>query len=316
MRGSIHGFGTASLMKMRQEHATTQAVAATPIEPERRVRGGRNRGVRIFMRNRGALIGSVTLALWVVGAIFAPNLAPFDPLEINFVGRVGPSGEHFFGTDRLGRDIFSRVLFGARYSLAIGVISVTIGLTIGTTLGLVAGYYGRRVETFVMRFVDALLAFPGILLALVVIAALGPSLVNVMIAVGISTVPQYARLARSKVLSVKEMPYIEAIQGLGGLNGRILLRHVLPNVSAPLIVLSTLQIGNAILVGSGLSFLGMGAQPPTPEWGLMTAEGRTFLDRAWWISTFPGLAILSVVMAINLMGDGLREALDPHMKLD
>jgi len=272
--------------------------------------------LRQFLKNRGAVFGAVVLAVWTVIAVFAPVVAPYDPLEIDFIGRTAPSPDHVFGTDRLGRDVFSRVLFGARVSLAIGIVSVTIGLTFGTVLGLVAGFYGGRVETVLMRFTDALLAFPGILLALVVIAALGPSLLNVMIAVGISTVPQYARLARSRVLSVKQTPYIEAIHGLGGKGPRVMFRHVLPNISAPLIVLSTLQIGNAILVGSGLSFLGMGAQPPTPEWGLMTAEGRTYLDRGWWISTFPGLAILTVVMAINLMGDGLREALDPHVSAD
>lgn len=279
-------------------------------------RSRRSEMLRQFLKNRGAVFGAVVLALWTVIAVFAPFVAPYDPLEIDFIGRTAPSPDHFFGTDRLGRDVLSRVLFGARVSLAIGIVSVTIGLTFGTLLGLVAGFYGGRVETVLMRFTDALLAFPGILLALVVIAALGPSLLNVMIAVGISTVPQYARLARSRVLSVKQTPYIEAIHGLGGKGPRVMLRHVLPNISAPLIVLSTLQIGNAILVGSGLSFLGMGAQPPTPEWGLMTAEGRTYLDRGWWISTFPGLAILTVVMAINLMGDGLREALDPHVSAD
>lgn len=277
-------------------------------------RGRKSLFLKLFLRNRGAVFGAAVLAAWILLAVFAPLIAPYNPLEVDFVGRVGPRADHLLGTDRLGRDILSRILFGARFSLAIGVISVAIGLSFGTFLGLIAGYYGDRIETVIMRFVDALLAFPGILLALVVIASLGPSLINVMIAVGISTIPQYARLARSKVLSVKEMPYVEAAQGLGSLNSRILVRHVLPNISAPLIVLSTLQIGNAILIGSGLSFLGMGAQPPTPEWGLMTAEGRQYLDKAWWISTFPGLAILSVVMAVNLMGDGLREALDPHIK--
>ena len=275
-----------------------------------------SRAWRRFVANRGALIGSVALLGWVVVAIGAPWLAPFDPVEINLVGRQPPGGDFILGTDRLGRDILSRIMFGARISLMVGIVSVAIGLTTGTFLGLIAGYYGGRLETVIMRFVDALLAFPGILLALVVIAALGPSLINVMIAVGISTVPEYARLARASVLSVKERPFVEAARAFGAYDGRIMLKHVLPSVRAPLIVLSTLQVGTAILVGSGLSFLGMGAQPPTPEWGLMTASGRDFLDRAWWISTFPGLAILTTVIAVNLIGDGLREALDPNLSLD
>lgn len=268
---------------------------------------------RKFRQNRGALFGALVLLSWIILAVGAPWIAPNDPLEISLVGRVPPSLEHPFGTDRLGRDIFSRVLYGARISLLIGVISVAIGLLSGSVLGLIAGYYGGWLESVIMRFVDALLAFPGILLALVVIAALGPSLVNVMIAVGISSIPEYARLARGSVLTVKERPFVEAARAFGAFNGRIMFKHILPSIRAPLIVLSTLQVGTAILVGSGLSFLGMGAQPPTPEWGLMTAAGRDFLDRAWWISTFPGLAILSTVMAINLMGDGLREALDPQV---
>jgi peptide/nickel transport system permease protein len=272
-----------------------------------------SRAWRRFAANRGALIGSVVLFGWIVIAIFAPWLAPYDPIEINLVGRQPPGGEFLLGTDRLGRDILSRIMFGARISLLIGVFSVAIGLTFGTAVGLIAGYYGGRLETVLMRFVDALLAFPGILLALVVIASLGPSLINVMIAVGISSIPEYARLARGSVLSVKERPFVEAARAFGAFDRRIILKHVLPGVRAPLIVLSTLQIGTAILVGSGLSFLGMGAQPPTPEWGLMTAAGRDFLDRAWWISTFPGLAILTTVIAVNLIGDGLREALDPNL---
>lgn len=270
--------------------------------------------LRRLHKNPSIIIGFVIIMLWAIAAIFAPVLAPQDPLEVNFIGRVPPSGEFWLGTDRLGRDMLSRILYGARISPMIGIVSVVLGLFVGTTIGTLAGYVGGRTDTLLMRFIDALLALPGILLALVVIAALGPSLTNVMIAVGISTVPEYARLARSSVLSVREMPYIEAAKVLGGGNMRVIMHHVLPNIAAPLIVLSTLKVGSAILVGSGLSFLGMGAQPPTPEWGLMTAEGRAFLDRAWWISTFPGLAILTTVMAFNLLGDGLREALDPHME--
>ena len=265
-------------------------------------------------KNPSVILGFTIIVLWTIAAIFAPWLAPKDPLEVNFIGRVPPSGEFWLGTDRLGRDMLSRILYGARISPMVGIVSVVLGLLIGTTIGTVAGYIGGRTDTILMRFIDALLALPGILLALVVIAALGPSLTNVLIAVGISTVPEYARLARSSVLSVREMPYIEAAKVLGGGNLRVIVYHVLPNIAAPLIVLSTLKVGSAILVGSGLSFLGMGAQPPTPEWGLMTAEGRAFLDRAWWMSTFPGLAILTTVMAFNLLGDGLREALDPHME--
>jgi peptide/nickel transport system permease protein len=271
------------------------------------------RFARSFARNRGAVVGLVVLVLWIAIAIFAPAIAPKDPYELGMAGRVGPSWEHPFGTDRLGRDILSRVLYGARISLLLGVVSVAIGLVVGTVVGVVAGYVGGRIETVLMRIIDALLAFPGVLLALVVIAALGPSLVNVMIAVGISAIPEYARLARATTLSVKERPFIEAARAFGARDGRIMVRHLAPNIAGPLIVLSTLQVGSAILVGSGLSFLGMGAQPPTPEWGLMTANGRDYLDRAWWMSTFPGLAILTTVMAFNLVGEGLREAIDPHV---
>jgi peptide/nickel transport system permease protein len=270
------------------------------------------RFARTFFRHRGAVFGLTILTCWVAVALFAPVLAPRDPLELGMAGRVGPSPEHPLGTDRLGRDILSRIMYGARISLLLGVVSVTIGLSVGSVIGVVAGYVGGRLETLLMRFIDALLAFPGVLLALVVIAALGPSLTNVMIAVGIASIPEYARLARASTLSVKARPFIEAARANGADDARVMLRHLAPNIAGPLIVLSTLQVGTAILVGSGLSFLGMGAQPPTPEWGLMTANGRDYLDRAWWMSTFPGLAILTTVVAFNLVGDGLKEALDPH----
>lgn len=272
--------------------------------------------VRLFFRNKGAVLGLLILLGWILIAFFADWVAPYDPLASYGAARRPPSLAHWCGTDMLGRDVLSRVLFGSRISLLLGLISVTIGLACGTLLGLLAGFYGDRVDTVIMRMMDALLAFPGILLALVVIAALGPSIQHVMIAVGVSAIPQYARLSRGSVLSIKERYYVEAARATGCRAPRIIFHHILPNVSAPLIVLSTLQVGNAILVGSGLSFLGLGAQPPTPEWGLMTAVGRDVLGKAWWISTFPGLAILSVVMACNLMGDGLRTVLDPRMRLD
>ena len=269
--------------------------------------------IRKFTRKRIIIYGSV-LAVLVVLSLFAPYFAPYDPIQISMEGRKSPNVDHIFGTDRLGRDILSRIIYGTKYSLSIGLISVSIGITFGTTMGVLSAYYGGLVDTIIMRFIDALLAFPGILLALVVIAVLGPGLFNVMLAVGISTVPEYARLARGKVLSVMQLEYIEAIHSIGGSNIRVILKHILPNISAPITILATLQVGNAILVGSGLSFLGMGAQPPTPEWGLMTAEGRSFMSQAWWISTFPGIAILITVISINQFGDGLREAIDPYFK--
>ena len=269
--------------------------------------------IRKFTRKRIIIYGSV-LAVLVVLSLFAPYFAPYDPIQISMEGRKSPNVDHIFGTDRLGRDILSRIIYGTKYSLSIGIISVSIVLIFGTTMGVLSAYYGGLVDTIIMRFIDALLAFPGILLALVVIAVLGPGLFNVMLAVGISTVPEYARLARGKVLSVMQLEYIEAIHSIGGSNIRVILKHILPNISAPITILATLQVGNAILVGSGLSFLGMGAQPPTPEWGLMTAEGRNFMSQAWWISTFPGIAILITVISINQFGDGLREAIDPYLK--
>ena len=269
--------------------------------------------IRKFTRKRIIIYGSV-LAVLVVLSLFAPYFAPYDPIQISMEGRKSPNVDHIFGTDRLGRDILSRIIYGTKYSLSIGIISVSIGLIFGTTMGVLSAYYGGLVDTIIMRFIDALLAFPGILLALVVIAVLGPGLFNVMLAVGISTVPEYARLARGKVLSVMQLEYIEAVHSIGGSNIRVILKHILPNISAPITILATLQVGNAILVGSGLSFLGMGAQPPTPEWGLMTAEGRSFMSQAWWISTFPGIAILITVISINQFGDGLREAIDPYLK--
>jgi len=269
--------------------------------------------IRKFTRKRIIIYGSV-LAVLVVLSLFAPYFAPYDPIQISMEGRKSPNLDHIFGTDRLGRDILSRIIYGTKYSLSIGIMSVSIGLIFGTTMGVLSAYYGGLVDTIIMRFIDALLAFPGILLALVVIAVLGPGLFNVMLAVGISTVPEYARLARGKVLSVMQLEYIEAIHSIGGSNIRVILKHILPNISAPITILATLQVGNAILVGSGLSFLGMGAQPPTPEWGLMTAEGRSFMSQAWWISTFPGIAILITVISINQFGDGLREAIDPYLK--
>jgi ABC-type dipeptide/oligopeptide/nickel transport system permease subunit len=260
------------------------------------------------------VFGSVVLVAWFVVATFAPVVAPHDPLANVAGARLPPSLEHWFGTDRLGRDVLSRVVFGARVSLVLGFISVAIGSVVGTALGLASGYYRGLVDTVLMRAVDAMLALPGILLALVVIAALGPDITNAMIAVGVSTIPRYARLVRGTVLSLRDQPYVDAARLLGMRDIKIIIRHILPNAAVPLLVLSTLEFGNAISVGAGLSFLGLGAQAPSPEWGLMAAVGRDVLGRAWWISTFPGLAIFTVVMATNLLGDSLQRILDPRLR--
>ncbi len=301
---------------MESDAAMSAVETAANLEPTAATLSARQRAFRRFMRNGGAVAGAVTLIFWLVVALVSPFIVPYDPTDTIGLARQPPSAEHWFGTDTLGRDVFSRVLVGSRISLQLGLISIALGAVPGVALGLVAGYFGGRIDSILSRFVDAMLAFPSILLALVIIAALGPNLQNVMIAVGIGTVPLYARLVRGSVLAVKSLPYVEAARVLGNPPLRIMIHHVLANAYAPIVVLSTLQVGHAILVGSGLSFLGLGAQPPTPEWGLMSAEGRDVLRRAWWISTFPGLAILSVVVACNLVGDGLRSALDPRMRVD
>jgi peptide/nickel transport system permease protein len=294
----------------------TQQFGVDPATTLKQASGGlASYRVRLFLRNKGAVVGLIIMIAWLLIAIFADYISPYPPLDKVGKSRLAPSAQFWLGTDMLGRDMFTRVLHGSRISLTLGVISVLLGSIPGTLLGLFAGYFGGKTDTYIMRFLDSLLAFPGMLLALVIIASLGPSIQNVMIAVGISTLPQYARLVRSVVLSLKQLVYIEAARVVGCSPARIMFRHILPNALSPIIVLSTLQVGNAILVGSGLSFLGLGAQPPSAEWGLMTAVGREVISKAWWISTFPGLAILSIVVSFNLMGDGLRVALDPRMKI-
>ena len=267
-----------------------------------------------FVRHRGAMVGLVLLTLWVCLAIFADAIAPYAPNELVSRSRQAPSADHWLGTDQLGRDMLSRILHGGRISLVLGFVSVLFGMIPGVTLGLIAGYVGGWVDAVVSRVIDAMLAFPSIILALIIIATLGPGILNVMIAVGISSVPEYARLTRGSVLSARAQPYVEAAWLVGNPARRIMAQHILPNTSGPLIVFATLQVGNAVLVGAGLSFLGLGAQPPTAEWGLMSAEGRDLLRRAWWIATFPGIAILTVVIGFNLIGDGLRDAIDPKSR--
>jgi peptide/nickel transport system permease protein len=268
-----------------------------------------------FRRHPGAMAGIIVFALLALGGLFAPVITPYDPIEVNSADRTqGPSLDHLFGTDRLGRDIFTRVVYGARVSLWIGFLSVLIGMTPGVILGVVAGFYGRWTDMAIMRVIDVMLTFPTILLALTIVFVLGPSLRNVMLAVGYASIPAYARLVRGSVLAAREFVYVDAARVVGCRDHRLMFRHILPNVTAPIIVLATLQVGTAILAAAGLSFLGMGVRPPTAEWGAMLSEGRGYLRQAWWMSTFPGIAIMITVLAINLVGDGLRDALDARLK--
>lgn len=272
--------------------------------------------LRRLRRNRGAMAGLFLVITLAAVAVFANLLAPHDPIKIIPDAALRPpGGKNVLGTDPLGRDILSRLIYGARISLRVGLVSVGIAAVCGSTLGLLAGYYGRWADLVVMRMIDLLLAFPNVLLALVIIAILGPSIFNLMIAVGISATPGYARLVRGSVLSAKENVYVEAAVAVGCSDRLIIWRHILPNVLAPVIILSTLGMAGAILTGAALSFLGLGVQPPTPEWGTMLSDGRNYLRKAWWITTFPGLAIMLTVLSINMLGDGLRDALDPRLKL-
>jgi peptide/nickel transport system permease protein len=270
---------------------------------------------RRLQHSKSALIGGGLLLAIVVGALLAPLISPYDPIKTSQrTSLEAPNAAHPMGTDRFGRDVLTRVLWGGRLSLPVGFVSVVIAAVIGVALGLLAGFYGGTLDAVIMRCVDLLLAFPGILLALAIVAILGASLLNLMIAVGIASIPDYVRITRGTVLSIKEREFVLAARTVGARDTALLLRHILPNVLAPLIVLATLGMASAIITGSALSFLGLGIKPPMPEWGNMLSEGREFLQRAWWVAFFPGLAIMLTVFAINLLGDGLRDALDPRMK--
>jgi peptide/nickel transport system permease protein len=256
------------------------------------------------------------LCVLILVAVFQRTLAPKDPTQIDIgASLLGPGAGHLWGTDQYGREVWSRVIHGARISLTVGLISVGIAASAGTAVGLVSGFYGGPVDGVLMRVIDIMLAFPGILLALAIVSVLGPNLRNLMLAVGISSVPAYARLVRGSVLVAREQTYVEAARAVGAPTALILVRHVLPNVIAPIIVTATLGMGGAILSAAALSFIGLGSQPPTPEWGRMLSEGRDYLREAWWISTFPGLAIMLTVLAMNLLGDGLRDVLDPRLRI-
>ncbi|MFJ7737601.1 nickel transporter permease [Lysinibacillus sp. NPDC097287] len=272
-------------------------------------------GWRSFKKSKVALLGTGIVIFFIILAIFGPLLAPQGINEQNLSKRLlAPSADHWFGTDDFGRDIFSRVVHGARISLWVGFFSVILSVIVGSVLGIVAGYYGKWVDTIISRIFDIMLAFPSILLAIAVVAVLGPSLQNALIAIAIINVPNFGRLIRSKVLSIKEEEYITAAKAIGMKDMRILFSHILPNSMTPVVVQGTLAIATAIIEAAALGFLGLGAQAPAPEWGKMLADARIYLLNAPWTMIFPGLAIMLTVLGFNLMGDGLRDALDPKMK--
>ena len=273
-------------------------------------------------RRRTAVFGLGVVVVVLLAALLAPWIVPFDPLEQDINQRLKEPGwetaagrVHPLGTDHLGRDILARVIFGSRIALVVGLSAVLISGVLGMAIGLVAGYFGGKVDDFFMRLADVQLAFPFILLAIAVIGVLGPSLRNIIIVIGVSSWVVYARVVRGEVLSIREREFVQAAIALGSRDGRILLRHVLPNAFTPWLVVATLDMARVIVIESALSFLGLGVQPPTPTWGGMLADGRVYLSTAWWLATFPGLAILVTVLGINLLGDGLRDTLDPRLKL-
>ncbi len=267
------------------------------------------------LRRPTARVGAVIVALFLLLTVIAPEIAPYDPYDQDFGAALQePSLEHLFGTDQYGRDELSRVMYGSRTALLSILVADGIALVVGTMLGLIAGFYGKWVDSAAMRLVDVLLAFPYLLLALIIVAALGPSLFHSMIAIGVVATPVYARIIRGQVLAVRTTEFVLAARAIGGSATRIMLRHVLPNSFTPILVMATLQAGTVVVETAGLSFLGMGAQPPSPDWGSVLAEGQAYFLTSWWIATFPGLAIFMVVLGFNLLGDALRDHFDPRRR--
>ena len=269
----------------------------------------------LLVRTPTAAAAALVLLAVVAVALLDDQLAPSGPNEVDVQARLqGPSAAHPFGTDDLGRDVLSRVLLGAQVSLRVGLVAVGISLVVGTVVGTLAGFYGRWVDAVLMRLMDVLFAFPALLLAIAVIAVLGPGATNAMIAIGITYTPVFARVARAAVLGVREQVYVRASRSVGASDARLLLRHVLPNAFPPILVQTSVSLAFAVLAEAALSFAGLGIQPPAPSWGGMLADGRDFLDQAWWMAVFPGLAIFVLVLSFNLLGDGLRDVLDPQQR--
>lgn len=268
-----------------------------------------------FKKNRRAMVGLYVIVLIIFISLLAPLISPYDPETINLGASLQPpSLKHWLGTDKLGRDILSRIIYGSRVSLMVGIVAVGISGIIGVVLGALAGYFGKWVDNLIMRLVDILLSFPSILLAITLVAVLGASLFNVMLAIGMVGWVSYARIVRGEFLSLKNQEFVLSARTSGAGFVRIIFRHMLPNSMAPIIVMATLGMAGAIITESSLSFLGLGVQPPTPSWGQMLSDGRTIMRQAWWVSTFPGIAIMITVLAFNLLGDGLRDAMDPKLR--
>jgi len=291
-------------------------VSIASVETEdRAARSPLGQAMRRLVRRRSAVFGAVVVLLLIATAALAPLVAPYGPDATNFLlVRKAPSSAHLFGTDEIGRDVLARVIYGARASLLAGLVSVSIALAFGVPIGLLSGYAGRWIDGLLMRVADAMLAVPFLILAIALAAFLGPSLTNAMIAIGVSATPIFIRLTRGQTLAVKVEDYVEAAKALGNPHWRILLRHILPNALPPLMVQATLAIAQAIIAEASLSFLGLGQQPPAPSWGSMLNTAKNFLDQAPWMALWPGIAIFLAVLAFNLLGDGLRDALDPRRK--
>ncbi|HWD12588.1 MAG TPA: ABC transporter permease subunit [Pseudochrobactrum sp.] len=287
------------------------------VEPTEKMRKPLAEFWRRFKKQKVAMIALGFIITLVLMAIFAPFVAPYDPTIPDYNALLqGPSIAHWAGTDTYGRDIFSRIIWGARISLSVGFLSVTLGALVGVSLGIVSGYYGRWIDSAVMRLCDLLLAFPGILLAIAVIAILGPGITNVIYAVAIFSIPVFARLARGTTLQLKRTVYVDASRAIGVKDRVIMLRHILPGTLPNVIVYFSMRIGTSILTAASLSFIGLGAQPPSPEWGAMLADGRSYMGVADHLTLFPGIAIFLTVLGFNLFGDGLRDALDPKLRSD
>jgi peptide/nickel transport system permease protein len=266
-------------------------------------------------RNKLAFIGGMLVLSVFVVALFAPWISPHDPSKIDIKNiLVGPSSQHLFGTDDLGRDVMSRMIYGARVSLEVGFVAIGIATLIGILLGAVSGYYGGYIDSAIMRAVDIMLSIPTIFLVLAVIAILEPSIINIMVVIGLTSWMEPARLVRAEFISIKEREFVTAARALGASDGRIIFKHILPNGLSPILVSATMGIGGAVLVESALSFLGLGVQPPTPSWGSLLSSGKDNIEIAWWLSAFPGLAILITVLGYNLLGEGIRDALDPRQR--